>query len=60
MDAGISVFNGLSLTNSELDYGIALWLTVILDDIFRYRLLFLFCISSYTYVYHIHNTQSTY
>ena len=40
----ISVFNAINLADSELDYGIDLWFTVILGDIFRYRLLLLFCI----------------
>ena len=37
--------------DSELDYSIGLWLTVILGDIFRYRLLLLFCIISDTLMY---------
>ena len=45
------VFNAIHLTDSELDYGIGLWVTVILGDIFRYRLLLLFCTISYTLMY---------
>ena len=58
--AGFSVLNGLAHMDSELDYGIYLWLTVSLVGISRCCLLFPFCITLHTLMYIIFTIQNIY
>ena len=60
MYAGFSVLNGLAHMDSELDYGINLWLTVSLVGISRCCLLFSFCITLHTLMYIIFIIQYIY
>ena len=60
MYAGFSVLNGLAHMDSELDYGINLWLTVSLVGISRCCLLFSFCITLHTLMYIIFIIQNIY
>ena len=60
MYAGFSGLNGLAHIDSELDYGINLWLTVSLVGISRCCLLFSFCISLLTLMYIIFIIQNIY